>query len=53
MFAGGVRFHTAVVFLIQVVVVPCVIFIHSFSDVVGIGPEYYISVRTGAYPRFW
>ena len=30
-FAGGVRFHTAVVFFNTVVVVACVIFIHGFS----------------------
>ena len=30
-FAGGVRFHTAVVFLITRVVVACVILIHGFS----------------------
>ena len=36
MFAGGVRFHTCVVFLIQsVVVVACVIFIPGFSPCRG------------------
>ena len=43
MFAGGVRFHTSVVFLIQsVVVVACVILIPGFSHVVGIGSEYFV-----------
>ena len=36
MFAGGVRFHTSVVFLIQsVVVFACVIFIPGFSTCRG------------------
>ena len=37
MFAGGVRFHTSVVFLVQttVVVVACVIFIPGFSPCRG------------------
>ena len=44
---GGLRFHTAVVLLIQtvVVVVACVIFIQEFQvspDVVGIGSEYFV-----------
>ena len=43
MFAGGVRFHTSVVFLIQsVVVVACVIFIPVSPHVVGIGSEYFV-----------
>ena len=45
MFAGGVRFHTAVSCIFNtVVVVACVIFIHCFSrcDVVDIGSEHFV-----------
>ena len=43
MFTGGVRFHTAVVLLIQrLVVVACVTLFMVSPDVVGIGSEYFV-----------
>ena len=43
MFAGGVRFHTAVVFLIYSSSCSCLSYLFLVSpDVVGIGSEYFV-----------
>ena len=52
MFAGGVRFHTAVVFLIQQLQLPVSYFFMVSPDVVGIGSEYFVVyIRVYIYDR--
>ena len=54
MFTGGVRFHTVVVLLIQQYPGSCSRLCHLFMvspDVVGIGSEYFVVVKTIIIPK--